>query len=175
MGAATGKQQVVIPAMTPERAARIDQEMRYVRLFGQQEGFELLAKSYEAKGDTAAAASWRAEFARRSGLTPEEAEKVKRIATQYTQDFLGLNADCTHALLTALAAHVKVQHSDPKSIPVSCQRFDVLFPKVMADLLAALGSESFTRLDSYTRHRLDNARPPTPSPIGQPSPAPARQ
>ena len=32
------------------------------------------------------------------------------------------------------------------------------FPKAMAELLTALGSRSFSRLDGYSRHFLDNAR-----------------
>lgn len=74
----TGRPAHPIPPMTPERKAKIEEEMRYGGLFAGLEADEQLAQRLEAEGDAVNAASWRADFARKSGLTPGEAETVKR-------------------------------------------------------------------------------------------------
>jgi hypothetical protein len=144
---------------TPEQIERREQEMRYGGLFASLEADEQLAQRLEAAGDTSNAASWRADFARKSGLTPEEAEIVKKIAAQYRQDQISLNADCRTDLLAAQKAYAVVRTAGSKfpEIP-TCDKLRNLFPKVLADLVTALGSRSFSQLDGYALHLDDNAR-----------------
>jgi hypothetical protein len=153
---ATGRlHQIHVP--TPEQIERREQEKRYSILFASLEGDEQLAQQSEAAGDTSNAASWRADFARKSGLTPEEAEIVKKIAVQYSQDQISLNAACHDDQLAA--RHTYGPNAGPGFLGIpSCQQLMNLFPKAMADLVAALGSRSFSRLDGYALHFLDNAR-----------------
>ncbi|MGB8030041.1 MAG: hypothetical protein WCF30_10290 [Terracidiphilus sp.] len=155
---ATGRHHA-IPPMTPERAARIDEEKRYSLLFGSIGADEDMARREDAAGRPDEAASWRRDFARKSGLTPEEAEIVKKIAAQYRQDQVTLNAKCRADLL-AMKPTFDAEHAtgEEYSHVPSCDALKTLFPKAMADLLTALGSRSFSRLDGYSRHFLDNAR-----------------
>jgi len=155
---ATGKHHT-IQAPTPEQIERRALEKRYSGLFAHLEALEDLARREEAAGDTSNAASWRADFARKSGLTPEEAEIVKKIAAQYRVDFVALNADCRADLMAAQKAYAVERTAESKfpEIP-TCDKLRNLFPKVMADLLTALGSRSFSRLDGYALHLDDNAR-----------------
>jgi hypothetical protein len=147
------------PPLTPEQQERRDQERRYSGLFADLEGLERLAQSYETAGDTANAASWRADFARKSGLTPEEAETVKKIAAQYRKDFVDLNESCRADQLIARRNYGGDRAAKSKFLEAStCQQLWNLLPKAIADLLTALGSRSFTRLDGYTRHMNDNAK-----------------
>jgi len=158
-GLNTGKTVQMPPPLTPEQQARREQEHRYVDLFGDLEGIERLAQSYETAGDSSNAASWRADFARKSGLTPEEAEIVKKIAAQYRKDFVDLNESCRADQLTARRTYGGDPDARRKFLEGStCQQLYNLIPKAMADLLTALGSRSFTRLDGYTRHMHDNAK-----------------
>ena len=158
-GLNTGKTVQMPPPLTPEQQARREQEHRYVDLFGDLEGIERLAQSYETAGDSSNAASWRADFARKSGLTPEEAEIVKKIAAKYRKDFVDLNESCRADQLTARRTYAGDPDARRKFLEGStCQQLYNLIPKAMADLLTALGSRSFTRLDGYTRHMNDNAK-----------------
>lgn len=158
-GLNTGQNVPMPPPLTPEQQERRDQERRYSGLFGDLEGLERLAQSYEAAGDTVNAASWRADFARKSGLTPEDAEIVKRIAAQYLKDFVALNESCRTDQLTARHTYGTDQAARSKFLETStCKQLRDLLPKTLSDLLVALGSKSFTRLDGYTRHMFDNAR-----------------
>ena len=158
-GLNTGKKVPMPPPLTPEQQERRDQERRYTALFAHLEGHERLAQSYEAAGDSANAASWRADFARKSGLTPEEAEIVKKIAAKYRKDFVDLNESCRADQLTARRTYAGDPDARRKFLEGStCQQLYNLIPKAMADLLTALGSRSFTRLDGYTRHMNDNAK-----------------
>jgi hypothetical protein len=147
------------PPLTPEQQERKDQDKRYSGLFGSLEADENLAQRLDATGDSANAASWRADFARKSGLTPEEAEIVKKIGAQYQKDFWALNASCRADQLTARRTYGADREAKAKFLKDStCQQLYNLIPKAMADLLTALGSRSFTRLDGYTRHMFDNAK-----------------
>lgn len=151
-----GKRYTPPPPKTEEQKEKIEKQGRYDDLFSQLEAQERLAKSYEDAGDASNAVSWRADFARKSGLTPEEAEIVKRIGVQFRKDRETLSANYYAAIAAAHAQHIKPQDS-PDFVDVK-QKRDTLFPKTMADLLTALGSKSFTRLDGYTRHMHDNDR-----------------
>jgi hypothetical protein len=145
------------PPLTPEQKARMEEENRYSGLFAHLEGQERLAQRLEAAGDTANAASWRAYFARKSGLTSEEAEIVKKIAAQSRQDQISLNAACQADQLAA--RHTYGAHAGPGFLEIpACQQLMNLLPKAIADLVSALGSRSFTQLDGYTLHMHDNAR-----------------
>ncbi|MGO8757908.1 MAG: hypothetical protein ACLQG3_07270 [Terracidiphilus sp.] len=137
----------------------MDEEKRYSMLFASIGADEDLARREAAAGRPDEAASWRRDFARKSGLTPEEAEIVKKIAAQYRKDQVTLNAKCRADLL-AMKATFDAEHAAGEEYsPVpSCDSLKTLFPKAMADLLTALGSRSFSRLDGYSRHFLDNAR-----------------
>jgi nucleoid-associated protein YejK len=147
------------PPLTPEQQERRDQERRYVGLFADLEAYEKLAQRLDAAGDTVNAASWRADFARKSGLTPEEAEIVKKIGVQYRKDQVDLGESCRADQLTARHTYGQDRDARRKFLEGStCQQLYNLIPKAMADLLTALGSRSFTRLDGYTRHMNDNAK-----------------
>ena len=100
-GLSTGQKHAIPAPLTPEQQERKDQEKRYTRLFASLEADENLAQRLDAAGDTVNAASWRADFARKSGLTPEEAEIVKKIGVQYRKDQITLNASCHADLLAA--------------------------------------------------------------------------
>lgn len=144
----------------PGQIERMDQEMRYSGLFASLEADEKLAQQLEASGDSVNAASWRANFSRKSGLTLEEAEAVKKIAAQYRKDSDTLNAGCHADLLAARRAYGA--NGGPKFLEIpACQQLRNLFPRAMANLTTALGSRSFTRLDSYTLHMDDNLKPLT--------------
>ncbi len=156
-GLNTGQKHAMPAPLTPEQQERKDQEKRYTRLFASLEADENLAQRLDAAGDTVNAASWRADFARKSGLTPEEAEIVKKIGAQYRRDQVTLNASC-HADLLA-ARHTYGAQAGPKFLDVpSCQQLWNLTTKAVGDIISVLGSRSYSRLDGYTRHMLDNAR-----------------
>ncbi len=156
-GLNTGIRRKMPPPLTPEQQAHMEEDRRYSGLFASLEADEKLAQRTEEAGDTANAASWRADFARKSGLTPEEAEIVKKIGAQVRQDQISLNAACQSDQSAARRAYGA--GAGPKFLDIpACQQLMNLLQKAQSDLLVALGSRSFTRLDGYTRHMFDNAR-----------------
>lgn len=156
--ARTGRQHTISP-MTPEQLAHLELGKRWVGLFAHLEAQERLARYFDAQGNAAEAASWRADFARKSGLTPEEAETVKKIAAQFRKDQVSVNAVCQADMKAAREAWLRERGTGARFPEVpSCEQLHNLLPQATADLLTALGSRSFSRLDEYTRHMHDNAR-----------------
>lgn len=151
-----GKRYTPPPAKTEEQKEKIEKQGRYDDLFSQLEAQERLAKSYEDAGDAPNAASWRADFARKSGLTPEEAGIVKKIALNYRKESAAL-MEQRAALINLGTNPSQLTANRLQASAIQKQILD-LFAKAMSDLLVALGSESFTRLDAYTRHMHDNDR-----------------
>jgi hypothetical protein len=147
--------------------------MRYSRLFGEIDGLEQAAQREEKAGHNEVAASYRGYFAAKSGLTPEEAETVKKIGEKYTQDWWAWQSKYRETILAVRHANPGVRMSrlnSPEIASVEQERVS-LFTNMKAELIQALGSRSFTRLDSYTLHSHNNAKAlspgQTPSTIGQ--------
>jgi hypothetical protein len=124
-----------------------------------------MAQSEEAAGHNENAAGWRGRFARRSGLTPDEAEIVKKLAAKYTQDRHAAYSKYRDAYLAARRANpgVRVTRVSSPELAAAAQEREALFPNLKAELIRQLGSRSFSRLDAYSLHRLDNARTINPA------------
>jgi hypothetical protein len=136
------------------------EEARYHLLFGEIAAQEKMAQSEEAAGHMEAAASWRAHFAKESGLTQEEAEAVKKIAVEYGQKATDWQAKYRETIQAVRRANPGVRmgrRNSPEIAALEQERED-LFPNVKAELVRTLGSRRFTQLDSYTVHSHDNAR-----------------
>jgi hypothetical protein len=141
--------------------------MRYGRLFGELDGLEQAAQREENAGHNEVAASYRGYFAAKSGLTPEEAETVKKIGAKYTQDWWAWQSKYRETVLAVRHANPGVRMSrlnSPEIAGVEAER-ESLFTNMKAELITALGSTSFTRLDSYTLHSHESAR--SLSPVSQ--------
>jgi hypothetical protein len=175
-GLSTGKKHSVPPPLTEEEIRLRDQERRYVDLFSQLSAQEDMAKRAEAGGNTEMAAAWRGRFARMSGLTTEEAEIVKKIGAKFQIDRRSANDNYVSTLVAARKAYPGDYHSQNNSpdFAAARDRLQNLTPNVIANLVTALGSRSFTRLDSYTLHMHDNAKPLALGGQGQ-SATPAQQ
>jgi len=174
-----GKGQPTHAPKTPEELAEQNREMRYGMLFSRLEADEKSAQRYDSAGDAATAAAWRGHFAKQSGLRPEEADAIKKIAQDYLRERDVRTKRYMDARSAALASHEQ-KHPSRINTPEIADAEDslkALFPTVIANLLSALGSRSFSRLDSYTIHMHENARvsssqggdgPSNTSPSGQP-------
>ena len=160
MGAPTGRKSTAPPPGPRVFTAFELEEMRYGRLFGEIAGQEQMAKQEEDAGHSEAAASWHGYFANKSGLTQEEADIVKKIAAKYSQDWLAFQSKERVTILAVRHANPGVRMSrfnSPEIAALEQERVS-LFTNMKAELIRALGSKSFTRLDSYTLHSHDNAR-----------------
>lgn len=158
---ATGRRSTAPPPGPIQFTAAQLEEMRYMRLFSEIEAQERMAEQEGAAGHSDAAASWRGYFAKHSGLTQEDAETVKKIASDYKPKWEALQSK----LRAANLAVRPVKGRDPIGYKGSTeyaallavnQERDSLFPRVKAELISALGSRSFSRLDSYTLHPRGN-------------------
>jgi hypothetical protein len=136
------------------------EEIRYGQAFSELEADERMAQSEEAAGRSKDAAAWRMHFAQQSGLTPEEVEIVKKVADKYEQDRHALAAKYRDAVLAARRANpgVRITRANSPEVATAAEDRENLFPALKAELIRSLGSRSFSRLDAYTLHRLDNAR-----------------
>jgi hypothetical protein len=133
--------------------------MRYSRLFSEIAAQERMAQQEQDAGHSEAAASWHGYFAAKSGLTPQEAEKVKKIGAKYIQEAQALQAKRIEAIRAARHADpgVRVSRFNSPEIAAVEKEIDDLLPNTKAELITALGSKSFTRLDSYTIHSHESA------------------
>jgi hypothetical protein len=134
--------------------------MRYGQVFSEIAAQERMAQSEEDAGNIKAAASWHGYFAAESGLTQEEAAIVKKIGDEYGQKAMALQAKRIQVILAARHANPGVRMSRFNSLEIAAveEEIDNLLPNTKAELILALGSKSFTRFESYSLHRLDNAR-----------------
>lgn len=169
----TGKHHGAPPSPTPAQREQFEQEMRFGSLFAHLDMEEREAEAEEKAGHTEMANAWRADFARKSGLTADEAAKVKQIAAQYLLDHQAASENLRSTLIAVRQANpgVRMSATNSPEIAAAQQRMKDLFPKAVADLLAALGPESFSRLDGYTRHMHDQSRIVRPA---QSAPSPQR-
>ena len=145
---------------TQEELKRRDQGMRYAGLFSHLEADERSAREAEASGNLQLAAAWRGHFYKMSGLTEEQVEIVKKIG----QEFILQRDVRQQAYNSALLAARSAPHAERPSrhnTPALADAEDSirsLMPETIAKLVSALGSRTFSQLDSYTIHMFDNSR-----------------
>jgi hypothetical protein len=148
--------------------------MRYGRLFGEIAGLEQAAQREDNAGHNEVAASYRGYLAAKSGLTQEEVEIVKKIGTKYGQDSWAWQSKYRETILAVRHANPdRMSRLNSPEIAAVKHEKEILFTNMKVELIQALGSKSFTRLDSYMRHSHDNAKSlspeQTPSTTGQQS------
>jgi hypothetical protein len=150
------------------------EEMRYERLFAELDGQERIAKREEDAGNTQTAAAWRGYFAKQSGLTPDEAETVKKLATQYKGERIAARARWASAFRSVRDANpgVRMTRFNSPELDATYREREALLPNFKAELVTALGSRSFTQLDSYMIHGHDHEKSldsrPAPAEAGSP-------
>jgi hypothetical protein len=148
------------PPLTPEQQQAQNEQFRYEDLFSTLAFHERNAQTEDAAGHPDMAAGWRGYFAKKSGLTSDEAETVKKIAEEYLKEREITQKNYMDAMLTArsLPHTVRPSRLNTPAIAEAQDAMDSLFPSVKAKLVSALGSRSFSQLDGYTLHMHDNAR-----------------
>jgi len=151
----TGKRHEPPPPLTPEQIERLKEEFRYECVFAEVVGMNEAAQREEKAGHPKIAESYGGYFAAKSGLTPEEAEIVRKIVAQYDLDKTKV-AEKERATVAAVRAANAGTRMGPRNSPEIAavqQERENLFPKVLSDILAAIGSRSFSRLDAYSLHK----------------------
>jgi hypothetical protein len=156
----TGKTTAMPLPLTEEQQQARNEQFRYEDLFSTLAFYERYAHTEDAAGHANMAAGWRGYFAKKSGLNPDEAETVKKIAEEYLKEREITQKNYMDAMLTArsLPHTVRPSRLNTPAIAEAQDAMDSLFPSVKAKLVSALGSRSFSQLDGYTLHMHDNAR-----------------
>lgn len=135
-----------------------DDEMRFSVFFRELLAWEDQAREFEASGNSAEVASYRARLGRESGLTASEAAEVKRIAFQYIQDDQEDGQKMERIRNGAIAVYPNswktFLYSDPEYVALHRLRAKLL-NYAIGQLVTALSPRQFARLDLYTRHYKD--------------------
>jgi hypothetical protein len=134
-------------------------EARYDSFFRVLIGWDEAAKtSLSAGGDAEMAEAWRTRLQKYSGLTAEESEQVKQVARKYLADRQSFDDKAAAMGSAYRAAHPheipNINAIPPELDALRQERLDVV-RRAEAELLTALGSRSFSRLDLYTIHMDD--------------------
>jgi hypothetical protein len=148
------------PPLTPEQQQALNEQFRYEDLFSTLTFYERQAQKEDAAGNADMAAGWRSYFAKKSGMTTDEANTVKKIAEEYLKEREVRYKNYRDAISTArsLPHTVRPSRLNTPAIAEAQDALEGLFPSVKAKLVSALGSRSYTRLDGYTIHMHDNAK-----------------
>jgi len=135
-------------------------EARYDSFFRVLIGWDEAAKtSLSAGGDAEMAEAWRTRLQKYSGLTAEEAEQVKQVARKYLADRQSFEQKAAAIASQYRATHPYEQRKlndpvPPEFAPLRQESLDLVHHAI-AELVTALGSRSFSRLDLYTIHMDD--------------------
>lgn len=124
-----------------------------MHLFRELDNWDVSIKHFKDLGDKGFADHMRTKLARESSLTIAEAVQVKQVADQWIKS----EQD------RAIASHERYL-SEPKAFfavgrdPVRQREHWATVDQAIAQLVAALGSREFSKLDLYTRHMDDRGK-----------------
>jgi hypothetical protein len=133
--------------------------------FDMLRSWDASAKDYEKAGNQGWAEHWRTKLARESGLTEEQEDQVKQIASQYRQDEQAWQLKTDEEGRKFRATFFTMPRPNPnqkfvitpEQAALRQEHWD-LVNKAIAQLVSTLGSRSFSRLDLYTRHMDDRMK-----------------
>jgi hypothetical protein len=136
------------------------QEWRYDLFFGQVLEWDSASKQAAAKGDTVMAEGFQTYLQRKSGLTAEEAACVLHIALQWAQDEQAAAKNAREVIAAVRAANPGVHMTGMNSpeIRVAGHQRWVVSEYAVNQLVTALGSKSFSKLDFFVDHVDDHAK-----------------
>jgi hypothetical protein len=135
-------------------------ERRFLNVFGEIASEQRYADDTEKAGDSVTAAAIRTRFQRMSGFTAQEAQAIKELGERYHIDSQAQHDKEIATVIAVRKANPGVHMSrlnSPEIAEVQQER-GLLWNKLKTDLIQALGSRGFTKLDSYSRHIYDNAK-----------------
>jgi len=164
LGASTGPSAVAqvayhgATAVNPQVSDERKQEMRYELLFLHIKSLDEHAAHIRASGDAGMATAWENHLERQSGLTHEQAEQVKRIASKCLSDVQENSRQAQEALHEYRDQNPNASIK-PGALPINLQQMEdqrwTIVEAAIQELISTLGTKGFASLDQYDLHRHD--------------------
>lgn len=145
------------PGLAAAGGAALPEEVRYRLFFRYVAHLDAFAADLAKKGDTKAAAAWHTVLQRRAGLSDQEGEVMKRIASDALQALAANEAQLKPALATFRAQRLDAKSAPPQEIQQLQAARREIVPSHVEQLKEQLGEVAFKKLDAYVGTLYRNA------------------